>query len=120
MESGAEATAPPPDLFPEVATVASDASRRGVKYFAPNLGKRRYGLKVRYLVRTAHAHIVPVWKSSLALCSPMDSGHDVYFNHDAGGYAVHTTREELEIHRRGGRFEIYAKIVLPSHKQVKP
>ena len=35
MDSGAEVTVWPPELFPEVPTVESDDSRRGVMYFGP-------------------------------------------------------------------------------------
>ena len=51
----------------------------------------------------------------------MDSGHDVYFTQDAGCFAIHTqTREEIEVPRRGGKFEIDAEVVLPFHRLVKP
>ena len=51
----------------------------------------------------------------------MDCGHDVYFTHDAGCYSIHAqTREEIGIHRRGGKFEIDAEVVLSFHRQVKP
>ena len=105
-------------------------SRRGVKYFGlgskitstlPNLGKRQQSLKFGHLLRKASGNLVPVWNPLLALCSLMDSGHDVYFTHHAGCCAIHTkTAEEIEIHRRSGKFETDAEVVLPSHRQVKP
>ena len=54
-------------MFPEIATVESEGSRRGVTYFGPgdnitstltNLGKRQHSVKVGRLLRQANVHTV--------------------------------------------------------------
>ena len=124
LDSGAEVTVWPPELFPQVATEESPESRRGVKYFGPgdretpslpNLGRRRYDLKIGDLKRSANVNVVPVRKPLLAMCSVMDAGHDLHFECGGRCYAKHTrTGEEIEIRRRGGKFEIDAEVMLPS------
>ena len=85
------------------------------------MAKRQYSLNVGHLLRKANVSVVPVRIPLSALCSLMDSGHDVYFTHDVGCHAfTQKTREEFEIHRRGGKFEIDAEVDLPFHRQVKP
>ena len=41
VDSGAEVTVWPPNPFPEVATVESEESRRGVKYFGLGAKKKK-------------------------------------------------------------------------------
>ena len=99
VDSSTKVTVWPPELVPDVATAESDESRRGVKYVGPgdrrtpglpNLIQHRYHLKVGTHFRRANVKIVPVWKH-MSLCALMDSGHDVFFTHDAGVcHAIHT------------------------------
>ena len=59
-------------------------------------------------------NVVPVRKPLLAMCSMMDAGHDLHFKCGGRCYAKHCrTGEEIEITRRGGKFEIDAEVVLP-------
>ncbi|CAK0871008.1 unnamed protein product [Prorocentrum cordatum] len=97
LDSGAEVTVWPPELFPQVATEESPESRRGVKYFGPgdretpslpNLGRRRYDLR-----RSANVNVVPVRKPLLAMCSMMDAGHDLHFKCGGRCYAKHCRHE---------------------------
>ena len=113
VDSGAEVTVWPPELFPEVATVESEESRRGMRYFGQETKSHQHvsilanvnSLKVGHLLRNANVNVVPVQKPLLALCSL--SGHDVYFARDAGCSVIRTeTREEIEVHRRGEKFEM--------------
>ena len=66
VDSGAEVTVWPPELVPGIATVESDESRQGVKYFEPGdditprlptLDKRQYSLKVGHLLTEASVDI---------------------------------------------------------------
>ena len=121
LDSGAEITVWPPGLHPGVPTQETSESRRGVKYYGPgdtkepslpNLGKRKYQLKIGELTRVANANIVPVRRPLLAMCNLIDSGHDVHFIHDGRCFARHiVTGEEIEIRRVGGRFEIDAEVL---------
>ena len=101
-----------PELFPDVARVESEESRRGVKYFGPkdtttpsllNLGKRQYSLKVGHL-----ANVIVV-----SLVTSDEQRMHVYFTHDAGCYAIHTQVG------RESRFIAEAHSI-PFHRQVKP
>ena len=65
--------------------------------------------------RHANVHIVPVRKPLFALCDLEDRGHDVFFV-DGRRWARHReSGEVLEIHSRGGRYEIDATVILPSN-----
>ena len=74
MDSGAEVTVWPLEVFSEVATVESEESRPGMKYFGPrdnfeptlpNVAKRQCSLKVVHPLRKANVNIAPVRKPLL-------------------------------------------------------
>ena len=123
LDSGAEVTVWPPDLYPQVITQENASSRKGIKYFGPgdtkhptlpDLGSRRYELDIGGVKRFANVHVAPVRKPLLALCDLEDHGHDIFF---VGGkrWAKHrVSGEVIPIQRRGGKYEIDATVVLPS------
>ena len=123
LDSGAEIAVWPPDLLPEVETQESPESRRGVAYFGPgdrdgpilrNLGRRKYQLDLNGVQANMKAHVVAVRKPLLALCDLVDHGHD-FFVVDGIAWIVHRrTNQVIEVHRRGGKFELDAKVKLPS------
>jgi len=123
LDSGAEITVWPPDLIPEVKTVPSPESIRGVKYYGPgdtsapslpNMGRRRYELDIGGLRRHANVHVVPVRKPLLAMCDLEDHGHDIYIVNGRRWAQHRETGEIIDIKRRGGRYEIDVEVVTPS------
>ena len=65
-----------PQFSPGVATVESEESRRGVRYFRPednmtpalpNLGKRQHSVKIGHLLGKASVNNVPVRKTVVGL-----------------------------------------------------
>jgi hypothetical protein len=124
LDSGAEITVWPPELVLEIPTEDSPESRRGVKYYCPggtvapslpNLGERVYESDIGGVRRHANVQIVPVRKPLSAQCDFEDHGHDVFFVDGRRWARRRESGEVLEMHRRGGRYELDARVILPSN-----
>ena len=123
LRSGAEITVWPPGLHPSVPTESSKESQAGVKYFGPgdtvtpslpNMGRRKYRLDIGGVRRHDKVNIVPVWMLLLAMCDLEDNGHDIYIVNGKRWAEHRETGEVININRRGGRYEIDAKVILLS------
>ena len=131
VDSGAEPTVWPSDLFPEMAPLQpNDASRKGACYWAPDdleypsipdEGKRGCQLKAGGEPRTLAPHIAPVRKPPASAADMNDNGHDLFFPSDGQAVAVHKESGAVTlVNRIGNRFEIEAEVVLaPSRPPVR-
>ena len=109
-----------------------EESRRGAKNFGAgdnntptlrNLGKRLQSLKVGQLLGNTYVIIVPGaetivgmyahWCAVATTCTSLTMQGATRCKH------THTCKE-FEIHRRGGKFQIDAKVVLLFHRHAKP
>ena len=79
-----------------------------------NQGQRKYLLDINGVRRNAKVNTVPVRRPLLAMCDFMDNGRDVFFTKDRCWAMHRRTKEIIDIHRRGGKFEIHAKVISPS------
>ena len=127
VDSGAEISVWPSDLFAERPLEPNESSAAGVKYWAPgdidspsipDLGSRKFELRVDGEQRWLKPHIAPVRKPLLAVCDLNDRGHDVHFMHDGRAWAVHhRTGQVTNFERAGTRYEIVAEVMQPSVPQ---
>ena len=99
------------------------SSRAGVKYFGAgdlngpslaNEGSRRYELDIGGVKRSANVNVVAVRKPLLAMCDLVDKGHAVHFTAKGCWIEHEASGERIPVHRRGGKFEIDAKVSVPS------
>ena len=129
VDSGAEITVWPKNLYPQVETTPSMESQAGVKYWGPSditspsiadHGNRVYKLDVDGEIREIKVHVADVRKPLLAVCDLNDRGHDVMFRAARPGVPAKAWAQHVEsgsitpFIRRGGRYELDAEVVLPS------
>ena len=87
----------PLELFHEVVTMESEASRQGVKFYdcrgrnTSFLNVWQEAIQVGNLHRTANVDDVLVCNPLLVLCSVMDCEHDVFFTN---GGRCHTKHDQ--------------------------
>ena len=114
LDSGGEIAVWLPELFPEAATVESEESRRGVKYFGPGDWQATgQSQSWESSLQSSRCQLCTSAKNhGLALCSSMDSGHDVFFTHEGGCFGVHTDTERNRDLSSTGKFALDAESVL--------
>ena len=127
VDSGAELSVWPEDLYDDVETKPTPESIAGVRYWGagdreqpsiPDKGKRCYELSVNGEARKMTARVAPVRKALLAVCDLNDRGHNVHFMADGRAWAEHaTTGARTPFTRRGGRYEIEALVAPPDFRR---
>ena len=114
VDSGASETVVPDEAVRSVATVASDASRRGVQYEVangqriPNLGEKRVIGQTDYegLRRTITAQVCEVSKPLLSVRKLVESGHSVVFDRQGGRITNDKTGEQIWLHEVDGMYHL--------------